>query len=696
MAEELLLEIGCEEIPSPYMGTILEQFRKETVALLDEEYFVYTGLETWGTPRRLVLLVDRLAERQADRRLKIKGPPRDRAFTSDGRPTPALLGFARGHGVVPEALIVEQYKGANYMVYCRPLPGKPAREVLPVLLPRLIQRLRFPRAMYWQNREVRFARPLRWLLALYGGAVVPFTYAGLTAERQTRGHRSFKPGSFPVASPADYFRRLETSAVILNQARRRDLIRRQVQEAASALGACALIDVSLLEEVTYLVENPTAVTGSFDRRYLELPREVLITTMQRHQRYFPVAAAGVETAALLPYFIGISNSGRHEIVRRGYEKVLAARLADARFFFEEDCQKPFESNLAQLDRVTYQESLGSLDAKRRRLERLVCILGNRLTLAAPILQTALRAARLCKADLVTLMVKELPELQGIMGREYALASGEATEVAQAIGEHYLPRHAGDSLPATLAGALVSLADRLDTLAGCFAAGIQPTGSQDPYALRRQALGAAAILLAHNLALPPQELFAAALEGLPEQVPPETAQCGALPGLLNEFFLQRLRFLFQEKGLSQAVCEAALAVPISSVSGAYGCAGALEKHLGTPTLAAVIAVYNRVANLARNQHDVEPDPLLYIDAAETNLHDILQRTRAGLELELIKGRYENCLVLLQSLKEPVDHFFDAVLVMAEDKQVRQNRLNLLGAVQALFKRIADFSLLSLPS
>lgn len=693
-AKELLLEIGCEEIPSRYMGAVLEQFRKEAVSLLEEEYLSYAGLETWGTPRRLVLLVDRLAEQQADRHLKIKGPPRDRAFNAAGRPTPALLGFARGHKVAPEELLIEQYKGADYMVLYRRQVGKPAREVLPDLLPRLVRCLNFPRSMYWQDREVRFARPVRWLLALYGEAVVPFVYAGLSSGRKTRGHRFFLPASFPVASPAEYFRRLEESAVVLNHARRRDLIRRRVQEAASALGAHALIDEGLLEEVTYLVENPAAITGSFDRDYLALPREVLVTTMQYHQRYFPVAVAGAES--LLPNFIGISNGGRHENVRRGYEKVLAARLADARFFFEEDCQKPLDQYLEQLARVTYQETLGSLRAKGGRVEHLTHFLGESLALPVPVMQAALRAARLCKADLVTMMVKEFPELQGTMGREYALAAGEAPEVARAIGEHYLPRHAGDDLPETLEGALVSLADRLDTLAGCFAIGIQPTGSQDPYALRRQALGAAAILLAHGLELAPEKLFAVALENLQEQLSLEPARCEEVRDQLGEFFWQRLRFLFQEKGLSPAVCESVLAVAPGSVIEAYDRAATLERHLNSPLLAAIVTTHIRVANLARGVQRAEPDPALFAAAAEKKLYRAVQETRTRFKGELAKKRYEDCLTLLQSLQEPVDYFFDAVLVMAEDTGVRENRLSLLGAVQALFMGFADFSLLPLPA
>lgn len=694
MAEELLLEIGCEEIPSRYMGEILEQFREDAAALLEESRLPYTGLETWGTPRRLVLLVNGLKERQADKREKIKGPPRNRAFDAAGRPTPALLGFARGHGASPEDLAVEEIKGAEYMFLYRELAGKPAREVLTGLLPGLVGRLNFPKSMYWHNREVRFARPVRWILALYGREPVCFEYAGITAGRETRGHRFFSPGSFPVASPAEYFRRLEESAVVLNQARRRDLIRRQVQEAASALGGRAIIGEDLLEEVTYLVENPAAVTGSFAREYLELPREVLITTMQHHQRYFPVASGGGEF--LLPYFIGISNNGAHDNIRRGYEKVLAARLADARFFYDEDRKKPLHGYLEQLSRVTYQESLGSLAAKSQRVEALTRALGSRLGLSRPLMEGALRAARLSKADLVTLMVKEFPELQGIMGREYALAGGEAPEVARAIFEHYLPRHAGDILPATLEGALVSLADRLDTLAGCFAVGIQPTGSQDPYALRRQALGAAAILTAHGLEISLETLFEEALLGLREWVPLEQGRRGELVGSLREFFLQRLRFLFQEKGLSHDVCEAVLGAPFGSVAEAYGRAGALEKHTQGPVLAAAITAYTRVANLARAAGGEEPDPALFQDDAERKLYRALQEARALLEAELAGKRYASCLNVLQTLKEPVDRFFDAVLVMAEDEKVRKNRLNLLAAVKALFRRIADFSLLSPPA
>lgn len=689
---DLLLEIGCEELPSRFIPGALARLEEEAALLFKEHRLSFEGSKSWGTPRRLVLLVNGLATRQSDLRQKVKGPSCERAYDAAGAPTGALLGFARSQGLPPEELTVETVKGTPFIFALKELPGQAAEDLLPDILTQLLRRISFPRPMYWESKENRFARPVRRLLALYGETPLEFTFAGVSAGRSTFGHRFLSPGPFTVESPAGYLRCLEENHVLLDHERRRDAIRQQLIEQAAALGGRPLIDENLLEEVTFLVEYPVAVSGSFTGDYLELPREVLITTMQVHQRYFPVVRG--DDGSLLPHFIGISNNRFHENIRRGYEKVLGARLADARFFYEEDRKEPLAAYAARLQGVVFQEELGSLAQKQERLVKLIHAAGERLGLSESCIRRAERAAELCKADLVTHMVREFPELQGVMGREYALLSGEDPATAGAIYEHYLPRHAGDDLPGSIEGALLSLADRADTLSGCFAVGLQPTGSEDPYALRRQAQGIISILLEHEFELAPAELLDAALRGHGEALPLSAGRLGALRGALHEFMVQRLRFALQEKGLSYDVIEALLAVPYRSVAELYRRAAALEEQLRTALLRDISAAYTRTANLVRRVRGGTVERALLTEPAEIELYLRLLEVEPGVEQALQQQRYSSCLELLGSLKEPVDRFFDQVLVMAEDERLRQNRLNLLAAVKGLFNRVADFSLLQL--
>lgn len=688
--KDLLLEIGCEELPSRYIPGALAQLEEAAASLFREHRLAFESCQAWATPRRLALLVRGLEARQTDLQKKVKGPALERAYDAAGSPTPALLGFARSQGLAPEELIVETVNGNKFIFALKEIPGQATADLLPRILTELLRRLSFPRPMYWESKECRFARPIRNLLALYGEKAIPFSYAGVTAGRSTFGHRFLSSGPVVVKSPAAYLRSLEENYVLADHERRREAIRQQLMEQAAALGGRPLIEEALLEEVTFLVEYPVAVTGSFSTAFLDLPREVLITTMQVHQRYFPVVKA--TDGSLLPHFIGISNNRYHENIRRGYEKVLGARLADARFFFEEDRKEPLERHAARLSEVLFQEELGSLAQKQERLVRLVRKLAQRLALPGKAARRAERAAALCKADLVTHMVREFPELQGVMGREYALLSGEEPGTARAIYEHYLPRFAGDETPRTVEGALLSLADRADTLSGCFAVGLQPTGSEDPYALRRQGQGIVSILLEHELDLSPAELFEAALQEYAGALSLSAGRLEELRGALQEFITQRLRFALQEKGLSHDVIEAVLAVPYRSVAELSRRAAALEEQLRSELLKDVNTAYVRTANLARRSGGGPVEQELLREPAERELYRRFQEVEPEVRRALQERRYGACLELLASLKEPVDRFFDQVLVMAEDEKLRRNRLNLLAAVKGLFNRFADFALL----
>jgi len=690
LAYDFLLEIGCEEIPSRFIPRAMDQLQKEAALLLADNRLNHGALQVWATPRRLVVHISALEQKQLDQVEKIKGPPVNRAYDKDGKPTRALEGFISSQNVNKDLLKEEFINDAPYIMVQKETPGRLTVELLPELLPRLIQKISFPRPMYWQSKDIRFARPIRWLLALYNQNPVAFSFAGVQSGKTTYGHRFLAPGPFGVESIEEYFNCLQEHFIVLDHNRRREMIRGQVDEKAAQCGGEALVDESLLEEVTYLVEYPVAVDGSFDQAYLDMPQEVPITSMQHHQRYFPVVEKG--SGRLMPYFVGISNNRFHPNIRKGYAKVLQARLADGRFFFNEDRKEPLESYVDKLKSVIFLESLGNLDQKRLRLVALSAKLGDSLNLPPEQIINIKRVAHLCKADLVTGLVKEFPELQGIMGREYAALSGEPAEVSKGIYEHYLPRFSGDTIPSAMEGAVVSLADRIDTLAGCFAIGIQPTGSQDPYALRRQAQGAVGILLGLEIKLSLNEYIKYALKSLEATISIDPEKCLQLQESLYDFFVQRIRFALQERGIEHDVAGAVLAVPFQTVAEVFRKARVLEDYLRGPLLDDVIIAYNRVANLAGKAERGLVDKTLFEDPSEKELFRGLKTAK-----EAIAGLEDPISILehLQLLKQPIDNFFDNVMVMVEDEKLRENRLNLLGSIKEIFNYVADFSKLPSP-
>ncbi|MDW7738886.1 MAG: glycine--tRNA ligase subunit beta [Bacillota bacterium] len=687
---DLLFEIGCEEIPSRFMAGALEQLKTEAAALLADNRLEHGDIETWGTPRRLVMVVGNLETAQPDLVETVKGPPLDRAYDEDGKPTKALTGFMQGQGVSIDQVGEEVIKNARYVVIQKEIAGRPTANLLTLLLPRLIQKLNFPRPMYWQGKDIRFARPIRWLLALYDNREIHFEYAGVTSGKFTLGHRFLTKEPLKINDIESYFKTLEENFVVVSQDKRREIIRKQLEQKAAEKGGKALIDPDLLEEVIHLVEYPVAVDGYFDEAYLDLPQEVLITTMQHHQRYFPILEE--DGSGLLPYFVGISNNRFHENIRKGYAKVLQARLADARFFFNEDRKQALEDYVEQLSSVIFLESLGTLDQKRDRLVQLTEKLGKALSLPRDQIEAAQRAAHLCKADLVTSLVKEFTELQGVMGREYARLSGETEEVAVSIYEHYLPRFSGDDIPAGMVGALVSLADRIDTLAGCFAIGIQPTGSQDPYALRRQAQGAVSIMLGKKLDLSIADFIGIALNNLTGTLNLTPKQVDEISGNLTDFITQRIRFALQEQGITFDVIEAVLAVPFNSIYEMFNRAVVLDEYVKGPLLDDVVIAYNRVANLAGKTSGGVINENLFVDDTERELYHSMLAVETAIEGN---GDTAHSLEELQTLKPSIDNLFDSVMIMVEDRAIRDNRLNLLARIKALFNRVADFSRLQTP-
>ncbi len=689
VTRELLLEIGTEEIPARFMPEILKQLTEKGAALLAEQHLSCGAVRALGTPRRLVLHVTDLVTKQPDREEKKKGPARERAFDQAGKPTAAARGFAAKLGLKVEELELERMGKGEHLVAIQQISGVRTGDLLHEILPRLIKSLPFPKNMYWESSRFRFARPLRWLLCLYGDEPVELQCAGLTGGSETRGHRFMAPGPFKVKDPAHYFNMLPKLNVVLDQEVRANLIKEGVEAAAASCDSRAVLDPELLEEVTFLVEQPQALLCSYPENYLTLPREVLVTTMQSHQRYFPLED---KDGKICPYFVAVSNNPAAPVenVRAGNEKVLKARLADARFFYDEDRRSSLEARVEKLKDILFQEKLGTVYDKMKRLVSLTGFLADLLPgTDVPTKTAALKAARLAKTDLTTHMVGEFPELQGIMGREYAQADGVDKKTADAVYEHYLPRFTGDNLPLSRAGALVALADKADHLAGCFAAGIRPTGSQDPYALRRQSLGLIQIIMEHAFPFTFGELIEQALNLYRERLPELDA--GETAAGIREFAWQRLRHYMQEKGIDYDVVDGVLAAPLGDISALWERACFLQEQRGSNMLSLAAAAYTRVANLASTANAAIPinEKLLH-EAGEQELYSRYRETEPKVRSLLAAGDYAAALALLAQFKEAIDSFFEAVLVMAKDEAIRDNRLALLYRIREMYLQMADFA------
>lgn len=681
MAKDLLLEIGSEEIPAKFMPVVLAQLADIAKAKLAERRIACGEVQTFGTPRRLALIVRGMAEQQSDRNSENKGPAVKIAFDDGGAPTKAAQGFARGQGVDVKDLVVRD--GYVYAVVHE--AGQPVAGILPELLPEIITAITFPKSMRWGDLDLRFARPIRWLVALFGRDVVPFTLAEVTAGNVSHGHRFLSKGPVKLASVDEYFVKMTDNHVMVDQNLRRQVIREQVEKLAVQQGGTAVIDEDLLEEVIYLVEYPTALCGRFEEKYLALPAEAVITPMREHQRYFPVFAAD---GRLLPVFITVRNGGQDhiDIVRHGNERVLKARLADARFFFEEDKKVPLADRVEKLKTIVFQEGLGTMYDKTVRLEKLAATIAKAAGLPKAELPKIERGAHLAKADLVTGMVYEFTELQGVMGREYAKLSGEAPAVAEAVFEHYLPRFAGDSLPQTPAGRMVSIADKLDNIVATFSRGLIPTGSQDPYALRRQALGIVNILIAARYHVSLKELAAAAMDLL--------AIAGERRAKLGEdiaeFFRLRLKNVLADEGVRYDMVDAVLAADTDDVYDAWLRAKALAEGGATEAMQRAVQALTRAGNLAKNATGDAIDPALFATDGEKALYAALESARKEIAALTAARDYAGGLKVVAGLTDPIDAFFTQVMVMVDDAAVRNNRLALLKGITTLTARIADLS------
>ncbi len=678
--ETFLLEIGTEELPVADLALALEQLRAAVPRVLDDARLGYDEIKVMGTPRRQAVLVFGLQPRQADLTTEVQGPPARAAYDADGRPTRAAEGFAAKLGVPVESLRLVTEGPKSYVVGTQVQEGKPAGQVLAEALPELVAGIRFPKTIRWNGTNVAFSRPVRWLVALLGAQVVPFQFAGVASGRTTRGLRPLGSPAMELARAGEYTESMAGQQIVLDVDERRDIIRGQAQALAASAGGRIPEDPGLLDEVTNLVERPTALLGRFDPEYLALPREVLVTVMKKHQRYFPVVDA--QSDELLPYFITVRNGDEQslDVVREGNEDVLRARFADAKFFYEHDTARPLESFLPRLNTLTFQERLGSMLDKSKRLAALVPVLGRALDVDDEEMAVATRAAELSKADLATQLVVELTSLQGHMGREYARLSGEKEGVGTAILEHYLPRSADDVLPETRPGLILGLADRLDSLVGLFAAGLAPTSTADPYHLRRAALGLVQNLIAHKLPLDLRPLLAEAAALMPIPVPDQ-----ALADV-SAFIVERLRGWLRDEGWRYDVVDAVLAERGTDPYGARRAAAQLTAWVERADWPDLLNAYGRCIRIVRDQPDeARYQPGLDPEAATETLGEAVRTARAQVTPE---SDVDRLLTVLRPMIPTINRFFDEVLVMHEDPALRQNRLALLHEIWGLSRGIVD--------
>jgi len=691
MGKELFLEIGTEEIPAAFLPKAMSDLSEMIKKALEEARVSYGDIVTLSTPRRLVLRVADVAERQEDQVLEKLGPARKVAFDEKGQPTKAALGFAASQGVRVEDLFIVETEKGEYVSVRKTLTGVDTVSLLPDIIKDLILTLSFPKSMRWGDVNIRFARPIHWICALFGGEVVPFSIEYLKSSNISFGHRFMSPEPFEVKDFADYLEKARARFVICDPDERRLLITEQAREEAKKVSGHPFEDEALTKEITFLVEYPVALLGSFDRAFLGLPREVLITCMMSHQKYFPVLDEG---GNLLPCFITIANTHPRDpgVVIKGNEKVLRARLTDAKFFFDADLKVPLESRLEELKGVIYHQLLGTSYEKVSRFRALAAFIAGKIN--AGLEERVDRVAYLAKADLTTQMVGEFPELQGIMGREYAKLQGEDPLIAEAIYEHYLPVQAGGELPKTDEGAIVSIADKMDTICGFFGVNLSPTGTADPYALRRQALGIINIILVKGYRLNLGELIDESLFLLRDKIKgsPEKIKEAVL-----DFFRGRLENHLLSQGHRIDVIQAVTSTGIEDLCGCLLKIKAVEEFMGEPSFVPLTVAFKRVGNIIKGLRGGEVIPDLFQMEEEKNLWAEFSRVEEEVIKEYLAGEsYLLALEEMASLRGLIDVFFDHVMVMAEDEKVRQNRIALLTRIADLFSRVADFSRLSIES
>lgn len=680
MAKDLLFEIGAEEIPAGFMPNILGQLKQLAETKLNDAHLPFESIATYGTPRRLALIVKGLADTSAEISERHKGPSASIAYDADGNATKAAVGFARGKGLDVADLVVED----GYIYAETKTAGVPAKDIVTDMLPQLITGLNFPKSMHWGNLDAKFVRPVRWLVALLDEEVIPVEFATVKSGNVTRGHRFLGADEITIKNAASYVDTLKENFVMVDQDARRELISKQLHDMAASKNASIVWDDDLLEEINYLVEWPTALCGGFEESYLALPDAAIITPMKDHQRYFPLVD---QDGKLLPMFLTVRNGSDHsiEVVQAGNERVLRARLDDAKFFFNEDCKKPLIDRQDGLTKIVFQEGLGNLADKTERLLKLGRVFGEECGLHEDTVVVLERATELAKTDLTTGMVTEFTELQGVMGKEYALLDGESPEVAEAIFEQYLPRFAGDVLPQTEAGKVLSIIDKVDNIVATFSRGLIPTGSQDPYALRRQTIGILNILLGSEWNISLRPIFKASMELL--NVPAEKQE--ELLGQVEEFFTLRLKNIFLDREVPHHVIDLLLSNNELSVADAEGLVNALLANRIDENVELVQA-YTRMYNLVKDVEYTGVNSDLLKEDAEKELFEAASKASEASSAAWEAGDYDAVVAVPATLVPAINKFFEDVMVMDKDEAIKANRLQLVRLAYSVMAIIGDIS------
>ncbi len=690
--DTILLEIGCEEIPAGYIEPALSFLSSALVQKLSDARIAYGKARTYGTPKRLAVEVQAVAPKQSALEMEVLGPPVKVAFTEKGKPTVAAEKFSEKVNLPMDRLTVKETPKGKYLCAEVIDKGQPTLAILKTLLPDLILATPFPKIMKWGDLRIQFTRPIHTILALYGERVISFTVGNIASNRFVLGHRFMSPGKIKIAEPSAYGDAMRDAHVLVDVAERKKRVNKEISGIAKRLGGKVFPDNELADIVTNLVEYPVAVAGKFDPLFLELPDKVLITSMREHQKYFAVIDRNEK---LMPCFIAVNNTRAKDmdIVAKGHERVLRARLSDARFFYRADLETPLDTCVDRLKGVLFQAKLGTVYDKTLRVQKLAEFIGAEAGLNAGDIQMLSRCARLSKADLVTQMVVEFPKLQGAMGKVYAQKSGEPEAVAIAIEEHYRPTSSGGQLPETLMGSILSIADKVDSLCGCFSVGLSPTGASDPYALRRQAIGVIQIMLNQNFSFSLTKILETSLH-IYDQFDAGHIQQTAIS--VQAFFQNRMSFLLAEQGFAKDSIAAVLSASSDHIPNVWNRVRALEDLKKAPDFEPLAIAFKRVANIVKKADtpfSSRIDTSLFQDPCESALYDAYQTVKKQVDRHLNQGNFAQGLRDMASLRNSVDAFFVAVLVMAEDPEIRKNRLTLLERISSLFDSIADFTKIS---
>ncbi|MGO1651802.1 glycine--tRNA ligase subunit beta [Senegalia sp. (in: firmicutes)] len=685
-----LLEIGTEEIPYRFMKNTLIQMKENMKELLDENRIDYEKIDTYGTPRRLVVVIEDISDLQLDLHETVKGPSEKIAYDAENNPSKALLGFARGQGVEIDDIFIDEFNGEEYVFANKHVKGKETKNILKENMGEFIKSINFPKPMKWGGKNIKFARPIRWLISLLDSEIVEFDLEGIKSSNISRGHRFLGSSSIEIKDVDEYFTKLKENYVIVDQEKRKEIIKIGCVKLAKEKGGNLLEDDELLEELTYIVEYPTPFRGRIKEEYLKMPKEVIITPMKEHQRYFPVVD---DKNNLLPYFIAVRNGNSEYIdtVIKGNEKVLGARLEDAKFFYNEDLKIPLEDYVESLKSIVYQAKLGTIYDKTKRINELAIDIAKDLDLGEETESNIDRASLLSKADLVTKMVNEFTELQGVIGREYAKIEGENEVVSLAIYEHYLPRYSGDDLPTTTAGAIISISDKLDSICGGFAIENKPSGSQDPYGFRRQALGIVNIILDKNLDL---SLNQAISDSLRIYIENELYfDFEKIKDQVIEFFNNRIKNMFIDKGIRYDIIDAVLSTGNDNITDIQIRVEQLDEWIKNEDIEAILIAFNRISNIAEKADTDEVSKELLKEENEKELYEKYIEIKEDVHENIGKNKYNIAIEKITDLRKPIDEFFENVMVMVDDEDLKRNRLALIKSISKMMLEVCDLSKIS---